>query len=89
MKFFTMPSSLSRFSLKKRRELKEFQKELDRPVRVSRYSASSYPGEIPKVISFQTISTTMDASTGTSRLDASLPTLGEGMDLSDRSVLHW
>jgi hypothetical protein len=87
MKFFTRPS-LSRFSLRRRRELEEFQKELDRPIRVSRHSASSNPGEIPKVISFQTISTSLDASSVTCALDISLPTLGEGMDLSDR-VPHW
>jgi len=79
MKFSTRPS-LSRFSLRRRRELEEFQKELDRPIRVSSHSASSNPGEIPKVISFH--------SSVTCALDISLPTLGEGMDLSDR-VPHW
>jgi hypothetical protein len=80
-KFFKRPPFPFSF-LKKRREFKQFQKELDKPIRVPR----QHGRDVPRIISFQTIS--LDASS--SKLDASLPTLVEdGMDFSNHGALWW
>eukprot|EP00956_Cyclotella_meneghiniana_P033812 scaffold99272_cov71-Cyclotella_meneghiniana.AAC.2 len=68
--------------IKKHREYKEFQKELDRPIR----SSSRNGGAIPHTISVQTINTCLDTSqASTLRLDSSKVTVDE----SDRSGLQW
>ena len=83
MKLFRLPS-LPSLSLKKRREYREFQKELDRPIRVSRYSNESGGGEIPRIISIQTLATSMDASSS-----STMKLSRRDLDLSESSVLHW
>ena len=68
--------------IKKHLEYKEFQKELDRPIR----SSSRNGGAIPHTISVQTISTSLDTSqASTLRLGSSKMTVDE----SDRSDLQW
>ena len=84
MNFRLRKLNLPRFISKDRKQLEEFQKELDRPIRSSRYSGNA---GVPRVISVRTISTTMDRSDR--QISSSKVSIDSGCDQSDRSCLQW